>query len=99
MTKDFMSVRLCCTMWVGELLFPYPNWPPQAKLSWLKLALPESIVGDTIVLGSLDGMSPLPAALATEKMLSLRSSREGERPDTEWIPCCRLGTSELWPGL
>ena len=86
-----------------EGLFPYLNWLPQARLSSLKLAMPTSTVLDSVVPGLLnDGMSALPTAPATEEMLSLRFSREGERPDAEWIPCCRRSTrggSKLWPWL
>jgi hypothetical protein len=99
-----MSVRLAAQCGLGgEPLFPYLNWPPEARLSWLKLTMPKSTVLDAIVPGSLnDSMSALPTAPAVEEMLSFRPSREGERPDTEWVPCCRRsarGSSKLWPWL
>src|SRR5436305_7574130 len=103
MAEDFTSVRLAAKCGLRGCFFPYLNWPPQARLSWLKLALPRSTVLDMIGLGSLDdGMSRLPTAPAIEEMLSLRSSREGECPETELVSCCRWptrGGSKLWPCL
>jgi hypothetical protein len=67
-------------------LLPYLNWPPEPRLSWVNVALPQSLKFDTVVSASRTNVvSALPAAASRDEMVSLWLSRSYRRPGTEYV--------------